>query len=601
MDPVAVREVLKKGPKHRVYQDRDRDGKVDVFYMIDTDDRHDPALQPLVVKVIDEDGFFDTWKIDIDGDSLPPGAMNHREWTYSDEDESCFERVVHLDNDQQALMSLDYWRLHSFYAPCIEQTVKANQGLLERIKNLLKRQGSAFALDPLEQYFRKDLVHYGGKHHVGEKIKNSRDGSRYYQDLLRERYWQRLTQTPLARKPAFATAAAAYERGDWAHTADLLQEHFSAHPAKDWYGGFRKRCVLGIKNPSHRWLPEHPIVVQVRDIVEAVPDFNPAHYLLVASERLVDDRVIPSQVDDTDENGHPDELVWVQSLAPRTTTEILCYYNPQGQHQVAFAAKAQALEDWDKNFEDIGWESNWCAYRMFDGQIDFLGKRLEGLYLQEKNYHQLADWGMDVLKIGSSAGLGGISLWKEDRPIPLMDPGGEGLLKIENAILSSGPVRSLVRVRFSEIPSMPADCEVTLLMSAYADNRFSQQDILIRGQGAETLLYSPGLMKLPQDQWQINSAAGTLASWGLMDRQIQDVGLGLVFSPETYIGFSETKWDRHVRLKIGPGQKARHYIVGTWRKGRTYRYSPDLNTWSAELAALGVQLRTPIHVTISQK
>jgi len=65
-------------------------------------------------------------------------------------------------------------------------------------------------------------------------------------------------------------------------------------------------------------------------------------------------------------------------------------------------------------YEGLGWESESVAYRYYydnRGAIDVFGKQKHALALSEvgldgSNYHTLEDWGMDVLKVNNSVGIG---------------------------------------------------------------------------------------------------------------------------------------------------------------------------------------------------
>jgi hypothetical protein len=65
-------------------------------------------------------------------------------------------------------------------------------------------------------------------------------------------------------------------------------------------------------------------------------------------------------------------------------------------------------------YEGFGWESELVGYRYYydnRGAIDIFGKQKHALALKEvgldgSNYHALESWGMDVLKVNSSVGLG---------------------------------------------------------------------------------------------------------------------------------------------------------------------------------------------------
>nr|WP_298894738.1 DUF4861 family protein [uncultured Altererythrobacter sp.] len=74
-------------------------------------------------------------------------------------------------------------------------------------------------------------------------------------------------------------------------------------------------------------------------------------------------------------------------------------------------------------YEGIGWENALVGYRMYlDGRLvsDIFGKQVREPVLAQINeygsYHELAPWGMDVLKVGSSLGIGGIGIMRQGEP-----------------------------------------------------------------------------------------------------------------------------------------------------------------------------------------
>ena len=84
MDPAVVGQVLKDGPGKKVRIDTDGDGRVDTLYFIDADSRHSGTRNPIVVKVVDEDGDMDaaargTWT----AISMSPIGTETGRWTGS--------------------------------------------------------------------------------------------------------------------------------------------------------------------------------------------------------------------------------------------------------------------------------------------------------------------------------------------------------------------------------------------------------------------------------------------------------------------------------------------------------------------------------------
>lgn len=71
---------------------------------------------------------------------------------------------------------------------------------------------------------------------------------------------------------------------------------------------------------------------------------------------------------------------------------------------------------WYIRYEGPGWENQNVGYRLYldwRNAIDIFGKKVDSLVLPQvgqdnfDNYHEMADWGMDILKVGNALGIGG--------------------------------------------------------------------------------------------------------------------------------------------------------------------------------------------------
>lgn len=74
-------------------------------------------------------------------------------------------------------------------------------------------------------------------------------------------------------------------------------------------------------------------------------------------------------------------------------------------------------------YEGVGWENGKVGYRLYlDGRLvsDIFGKQTSepalGGIAEYGSYHELAPWGMDVLKVGPSLGIGGLGLMRGNQP-----------------------------------------------------------------------------------------------------------------------------------------------------------------------------------------
>ncbi len=545
--------------------DADYDGRPDMrIWMEDTDGN----------------GFFDLWKYDADADSV-------------------YEREFRLKPDTAAVIPFEYDALQAAFLPALDRAIEGNRAVAWALRAALESIERPFAPDAVEEYYRNGLAGYEPDYRLGERMKNSREAIRYYGDIVRERYWLRFARSSAARDPKFPDILRAYERGDLVRAAALIAESFPGTKSAP-VGG--KTASITLSNPSGLYLENQPFVIKTADVLKAVPGFDLRGRVLTEPDPLIGERVVPSQADDLDGDGAPDEFSFVRTLEPGEEA-VLTLRAPGPDLPTATApSRADARSDWDDTRANTGWESDRCGYRLYYGQMDAFGKRLDRLILagvEEAEYHNIADWGMDILHVGNASGIGGISVFDGARRIPAMNPGGKGTCVIKRSVVARGPVRSIAKAEISGIRSGRKTCTVTVLMSAFAGNVFSRQDVRIESSAGDTVRYSPGIMKLPGGSWSFDSTAGTLTSWGRQEDAIGDIGLGLVFRPEEYAGFAETDLDRNAILSAPSGAWRTHWVVAGWKKGFPSPVAPTAEDWSKEVRDLALRLRAPVSVTVS--
>jgi hypothetical protein len=486
--------------------------------------------------------------------------------------------------------------------------VEENQRLIEALKGTLGKLEPSFTVDAVEEYFSKRLVkEYDQGFRLGEKINGSLAGTRYYGDLVRERYFARLLKAGQGKVTCLDEMVKSYEDGQYGQAAAILEKKFLKESGRRWYGNYAKRFGIEVENPGERHLENRAFVLNLEEIRKAVRDFNERNYVLAEEEPRIDWREVASQVDDLDGDGKGDELVWVKSLLPKEKMKLWCYYTPGGVGKAEHEPKTDAAMDWDERTKaNIGWESERCAYRMYYGQIEAFGKRIDGLILgglkgMKGSYHQMQDWGMDVLHVGAASGLGGLSIWEGENRLPVIMPEGKGSLRITRQVVARGPVRSLVRVDFSGLKGKRGEYRVRMEMSAYAGNRYSQVDVTIWSPDGKEVVYSPGLEKLARDEWYMLSGSGVLASWGNGYEGAGEIGLGIIYRPEEYAGYTEGELDRYVKLQSPSGEKRTHWIYGDWRKGLPNPVAPTARDWALAVEQLSLKLRTPVAVRVASR
>jgi hypothetical protein len=538
-------------------------------------------------KDTDHDGVVDTWEVDIDGDGKP-------------------DRSFHVEHAPWQIVLLTYNSMTSRYNSVLDDALAQNQEVIDAMKAVLASVESDFREDEVESYFTNDLLNYRKNEGVGEKIRNSREGTRYYQDLIRERYFFRLSKVLASQPDLFRSVEARYNAGDFSGAAELLRKHFPAS-LKDhagWYGNFKSRFAVEVTNPDSTWRLNEPVVLDIAAVRKKSPDFNPRNFVLTDNPRRICNREIASQADDLDDDGKTDQIVFLANLRPHETARYWLYYSPTGERHNNYALNTAATEKWPDSKDGLAWESSRIAYVFNGGRMEFLGKNEQSLVLKSlvpsQSYDLEQKWGMNVLIAGETAGIGGLTIWEGAEALPAFDGAGRNAIGIKRRIVASGPVRTTVVATLTGIGSGQNRYEIEEQFSIYANRRYSENHIRILSTPSGAIQFGPSFMKMPNDRSFFDSKNGYFGSWGRQNNTVQEVGQGAVF-PMDMASLRSTGNERHVVLKTVSNKELTYYIVGDWRRVRTFPIAPIVTDWEAEMKALAARLHNPVRVVIEKR
>ena len=365
--------------------------------------------------------------------------------------------------------------------------------------------------------------------------------------------------------------------------------------------GFTKYFAVEITNPSALLLENQAIVIDVAEIRATVAaDFNTYMYAFFDATGG-EYALVVSQADDLDKDRYHDEIVLVRTLPPSSTTRLLCYYTPKRSFQLMPTPKAFARGSWEAGGAEAGWESNLAAYKFVNGRIGFYGKLQPGLILKRFPLAETKprDWGMDVLDPGGSAGLGGLSVWDGATRIPLFGPAAA---KAELVTISPGPVRGLVRANFPAVKTSRGDITLTVFFSAFADNAYSRQDVVIASSSEEApVVLGPAIQKLADETWTFDRAKGSLAVWGKGAGKAGGIGLAAIFAPADLSGMDDAGLDRAIKLTGRAGRHLTYWTAGAWERGVTAPDVPEAKGWARRVDDLAARLLVPLKVEFKAK
>ncbi len=358
--------------------------------------------------------------------------------------------------------------------------------------------------------------------------------------------------------------------------------------------GFKKHFTVEITNPSKLTLEDQAVILEVNDIRATVaPDFNTYMYALF-EVKGGDYNLVVSQADDLDKDRYHDEIVLVRTLAAASTTRLVCYYTPNKSFQLMPTAKAFARGSWETGGPEAGWESNLVAYEFSRGAIGVLGKLRPGLVMRGFPAGLTkTDWGLNVLDPGESAGAGGLSLWDRPTRLPLFGPGAP---QAKVTVISPGPVRGLVKAEYPAVKTAAGDVSVTVYLSAFADNIYSRQDVVVTSKASSPIALGPGLERLPSAEWSFDKAKGTLAAFGKGAGKAGEIGLAAIFPPSDLLDLDDSPLERTVKLGARPGRKLTYWVAAAWEKGATAADASSAKAWTAHVDDLAARLLVPVKV-----
>lgn len=210
--------------------------------------------------------------------------------------------------------------------------------------------------------------------------------------------------------------------------------------------------LLSMASCKHQtgWIIENPLPVQREDEVIVFTRNEVAAKLAIPGEKVPVFRSggmwLPSQIDDMDGDGKWDEAAVLIGMEPSSARKIVVSFvdqaaypqfekrtgvrlgimQPDGWYGEVDQYSAPSCKDSFRiiaQAESVNWENEKFGFRnYFDCRNvkDLFGKLKPILVIDSLNqpgtqsYHEMADWGMDVLHCGSSLGSGGLALLLND-------------------------------------------------------------------------------------------------------------------------------------------------------------------------------------------
>lgn len=346
-----------------------------------------------------------------------------------------------------------------------------------------------------------------------------------------------------------------------------------------------------VENPANIVRKDALIEIKLQEVAELYPDFNPQAWAV-----FDETSEIPSQI-----NEDSKELVFVADFNPSQKRIFTIHYAKEGSVTHKYPKRTQAElshmvggrfvnrvyeggefknveylrvppEHTDHSlyirYEGPGWESDKIGYRFYldwRNAIDIYGKKIPDMVLQDvgqdgfESYHSLSSWGMDILKVGESLGIGSLGMWLENRAerVAITD-------SVICEIVRNGAIESQIRTRYYGWKIAGKKYDLVSGLSIAAGSRLTRHDIRMTGKPPNLCT---GIVKMENvsllSSTNQNCEWMYFATYGKQSLNNDKLGLAVLFRRSDLIQITDDKHSYVVVLKPTGGELT-YYFLGAW-------------------------------------
>lgn len=255
---------------------------------------------------------------------------------------------------------------------------------------------------------------------------------------------------------------------------------------------------------------------------------------------------------------------------------------------------------WFIRYEGPGWESDKVGYRLYLDQrnaIDVFGKKQSDMILQNvgkdgfDSYHELQPWGMDVMKVGKSLGLGSIGYYANGTVTRV-----ENTDSVTCRISENGNIFSSVDIAYYGWRVGPMTAKVQSQLSIHAGSPLTHHKLEMNN---DVDGLCTGIVKDANGQvhkFEGNEKSyGYILTFGKQSLNNDNLGLALFFPSHSFKGFAEDEFSHIVKLGSG-NKKSDYYFLANWEKGIDGK--EDMDEFHAYVRKVSSLLAQPVKVTI---
>jgi hypothetical protein len=374
----------------------------------------------------------------------------------------------------------------------------------------------------------------------------------------------------------------------------LLVISISCKRNADKSGDMNMSASISVTNPSE--VPNKDALVEI-DINNLFTDSVAG---AVDSFVLILDTIYPFQLNDNNKDSKADKLLFVCSLQPGEE-KVFTFMKPDKYDVPVFKKRTQAEisvkvgGEWKnrkytggtfKNikylrvppehtdhslyirYEGPGWESDRVGYRFYldwRNAVDIFGKMVDTMVLQNvgldgfDSYHEPAPWGMDVLKVGNSLGLGSIGMWYDGKAnrVAVTD-------SVICKIIQNGPVQSTIKTKYYGWQAGNIKTDLKSLLSIHAGSRMTRHQLYL-SEAVDNIC--TGIVKLEMAEKILQEGASGkwtyLATYGEQSLADDNLGMAIFYKSENLVKLAEDE-ESHVIILKPDNNELEYYFAAAW-------------------------------------
>ena len=223
----------------------------------------------------------------------------------------------------------------------------------------------------------------------------------------------------------------------------------------------------------------------------------------------------------------------------------------------------------DIRYEGPGWESNKIGYRLYldwRNAIDIFGKKTEAIILPQvgqngfDSYHEMSDWGSDILKAGKGIGIGSIDRYLNKERLHFYEVDST-IAKVENKAKSSG-----VKINYYGWKSASDKIDFTSELTINPDQRYTKHTI----QASQAIAgICTGIVK--QKNTEVlkkvsrNKKWAYLATYGAQTLVPDKLGMAIFYEIKTIESEVDAEFD-HLLIFKPTTKCTSFYFLGAWEQ-----------------------------------